>query len=296
MHRSSKERAVGVALTAASAALFGLLPLWTRSARAGGFSPEAILVFRFAFAAAASAATLLARRRPLGLPRRSVAPLAFAGLAGYAGTALLLFLSYERIPSGASTTIHFLFPAIVAGFGLATGRERPAPTLLGGIALGLAGLALAVEPWKGAFDAAGVTLAVGSAFTYALYIACVADPRLAGLERIRLALWIAIFSGAGILAWALPSGRFVVGAGLGAWLAMAGMGLFSTFLAIAAFAQGIRLIGPTTASILSTFEPLTALAMGILFLGERPGPLFALGAAMILASALVAAAAKRGER
>lgn len=293
MSRSTREKAVGVALTAASAALFGLLPLWTRSARAGGFSPEATLVFRFAFAALASAVALRARRRPLGLPRASIGPLAFAGLAGYAGTALLLFLSYERIPSGAATTIHFVFPAMVAGFALATGRERPAPALVGGIGLGLAGLALAVEPWKGSFDAAGVALALGSACTYALYIVCVADERLAGLERLRLALWISIFSGLGILAWAVPSARFQIGSGAAAWLAIGGMGVFSTFLAIAAFAQGIRLIGPTTASILSTFEPLTALAIGFLVLGERPGAFFALGAAMILASALVAALAKR---
>lgn len=285
-------RAVGIALSAGSAALFGLLPIFARTARDGGYSPEAVLVFRFGLSAAAIGLVRLLRREKLRPPREALGPLALAGILGYAATALLLFLSYEFMPTGPATTVHFLYPAAVAAAAVLTGREKPAPATLAAAVLGIAGLAIAAEPWNAAFDPRGTALALASALTYAFYVVLVADPRLSRLPRFQLVFWVSAFAFAGVLAGSLASGRLVLGVGAPALGALGAMALLSTVVAVAAFAEGIARVGPTAAAVLSTLEPLTAVLVGMAFLGERPGATFAFGAALVLCSGIAVALGK----
>ena len=55
------------------------------------------------------------------------------------------------------------------------------------------------------------------------------------------------------------------------------------------FARGLRLLPACTVGTLSLSEPFTAAALGLLVLGERPGPIAAVGAAILLAGLTVAA-------
>ncbi|MEA2666858.1 MAG: hypothetical protein QOI11_3802, partial [Candidatus Eremiobacteraeota bacterium] len=71
-------------------------------------------------------------------------------------------------------------------------------------------------------------------------------------------------------------------------------------LAIVTFIAGLRIVGPTLASVLSTLEPVVTIALGIAFLGEAlhgsalAGALLILGAAIGLT--LARAQRSRGER
>ena len=65
-------------------------------------------------------------------------------------------------------------------------------------------------------------------------------------------------------------------------LAVAGIGVVSTVVAMTTFLAGMALIGPTRASVLSSLEVIVTLVLAFLFLGERLGPWQWAGAALIL--------------
>jgi drug/metabolite transporter (DMT)-like permease len=79
-------------------------------------------------------------------------------------------------------------------------------------------------------------------------------------------------------------------AGFG-WLA--GIAVISTVAALSLFFAGLRLVGPTTASILSTAEPLTAVLLAFLVFGESLSAVQLAGGALVLAGLLVLSA-RRG--
>ncbi len=78
-------------------------------------------------------------------------------------------------------------------------------------------------------------------------------------------------------------------AGPAGWLAIAFLALVSTVGAVGLFFEGMQRIGPTDAATVSTLEPVVAVSLAALFLGESIGPLAAAGGAAILAAVLVLA-------
>ena len=60
------------------------------------------------------------------------------------------------------------------------------------------------------------------------------------------------------------------------------LGAIPTALAYILFARGLERIGASETATLTLAEPLTAAALGVLALGERPGAAAAAGAALVL--------------
>ncbi len=66
------------------------------------------------------------------------------------------------------------------------------------------------------------------------------------------------------------------------WIAVGAIALFSTGMAIAFFLVGVKVIGASQASILSTLEPVLTLTIGVLLLGEHVSGTQLFGGAMVL--------------
>ena len=79
-------------------------------------------------------------------------------------------------------------------------------------------------------------------------------------------------------------------AGFG-WLAA--IAVVSTVGAVSLFFAGLKRVGPTTASILSTAEPVTTVVLAFLAFGESLGPVQLAGGALVLGAVLVLSAPAR---
>jgi len=55
------------------------------------------------------------------------------------------------------------------------------------------------------------------------------------------------------------------------WLAVGGIALVATVIAIVTFFAGLERVGPTAASTLSTLEPVTTVLLATVLLGEQLG-------------------------
>jgi drug/metabolite transporter (DMT)-like permease len=63
--------------------------------------------------------------------------------------------------------------------------------------------------------------------------------------------------------------------------------LLGTTIPVLTFILGLRLVGPSRAAILSTFEPASTVLLAVIILGELASPLQYLGGALIIASVLL---------
>lgn len=280
-------RRAGILYILASAASFGAMPIFARVAYADGVDTYTMLALRFAAAFAILAG--LMRLRRVGWPRGgTLAGLIAMGGLGYVGQAFCYFSALQHAPAGLVALLLYLYPALVAVLATVVLKERLTRRKLAALVLALGGAVLTIGLSRGGTPA-GVAFGLGAAGIYAVYI--IAGTRL--LERApALAAATVVIAAAGVVYAVLAAAHGphwpATPAG---WGGVAGVALFGTVVAITAFFAGVERIGPTSASTLSTFEPVVSVVLAGVFLDERLSPWSLAGGALILAAVVLLARA-----
>jgi drug/metabolite transporter (DMT)-like permease len=291
-------RSSGTLLCLGSAAAFGAMAVFGKLAYAGGATVGTLLSVRFTVAAALLWTLVLAggaARELRALDRRDVGVALALGGCGYATQAGCFFAALERIDASLLSLLLYTFPAMVAAAAVALGRERLDGRRLTALGLASGGLVLVVGgAATGALDRLGVALALGAAVVYSAYI--LVSEGIAGRIRPRLlAALVCTGAAATLTAGSALLGELrpgeVTGAGWG-WLVC--VAVVSTVVAIALFFAGLARVGPTTASILATVEPVVTVLLAFLVFGETLGGLQLAGGALVLGGVLVLHARLRG--
>jgi drug/metabolite transporter (DMT)-like permease len=210
------------------------------------------------------------------------------GAVGYSAQAGCYFTALERLDASLLSLLVYAFPAIVLVAAIALGRERPDWRAAAALVLASAGLALVLAgAGAGALDPLGTLLGLAAAFVYAAYV--LSSDGVAGRAGpLVLSALVSTGAAATLTLAGVAGGQVhpgdVSAAGLG-WLA--GIAAVSTVGALGLFFAGLRIVGPTTASILSTAEPLTAVLLALLVFGEALGAVQLAGGALVLGGVLV---------
>lgn len=282
--------ASGTALVILSSVAFGSMPLFARLAYADGVTPVSLLFFRFSIAAVLMACIMLVRKERFpGL--RIAGGLALMGAVGYVGQSLCFFSALTMAHSGLVVLLLYLYPVLVAVLSAIFYKERLDGARGAAVALALAGTALTVGPQLNARPL-GIVLGLGAACIYSLYI--MAGNRLMKkVSPIAGSTVIMAAAGAAFGALAAESGLTLPVSASG-WAGVAGLAVIATVIAITTFLTGLPLTGPTKASVLSTFEPVTAILLAALFIGEPVGFWTISGGTLILAAAVILA--RSGEK
>jgi len=75
--------------------------------------------------------------------------------------------------------------------------------------------------------------------------------------------------------------------GSGGLVWIVAIAIASTVAPVVAFMLGLRSVGASTASIVSTFEPVVTVALAVALFGEGLGPVQAFGGALVLGAVVV---------
>jgi drug/metabolite transporter (DMT)-like permease len=288
----------GALICLASAVAFGAMAIFGKLAYDEGATVGTLLAVRFLLAAAlfwVLVAGTGAARHLRALPRRDLG-LAFAlGGVGYSAQAGAYFAALHRLDASLLSLLLYTFPAMVTVAAIALGRERANRRKTAALVVASAGLFLALAgAGAGALDPLGTLLGISAAVIYSTYVLTSAGVA----ERVGpLVLSALVCTGAATtLTLAGAAGGDVhpgdvSAAGFG-WLA--GIAGVSTVGAISLFFAGLKRVGPTTASILSTAEPLTTVLLAFLAFGESLGPVQLAGGALVLGAVLVLSASAGG--
>jgi drug/metabolite transporter (DMT)-like permease len=275
---SPRDEARGLTLVALSTIAYGVLPILGKVAYAAGVRVLPLLAWRYVIAAALIAILDRGPRPPL----RERARLWAIGSV-FVFNSIAYFRALEDIPASVTALVLYTYPVIVALLAALVGVEPLTWRALLATLVAFAGCALTAggAPAGAALSLSGVAWALAAALVYASYI--VLSSRFgSGVPARVLALHLAQAAAVICVAFALADGGLALPVDPRGLLAVAGIGVVSTVVAMTTFLAGMALIGPTRASVLSSLEVIVTLILAFLFLGERLGPWQWAGAAFIL--------------
>jgi len=275
----------GAALVIGSAVCFGTLGVFGKLAYRLGLTTPQLLSYRFALAAVLLwlAATVIRQPFP---PRRSLVGLAIMGGAGYVGQSGSYFSALHFIPASTNALLLYTFPVVVTLLAALLFREALGWIKLAACSLAFLGTLLVVEAQLHAAAPIGIVLGLGSAVFYSGYI-LYGSRLLPGLPPVSATATIMTAAAVVWSIFAAATGQLEVAWTIPRVALIASFAVLGTTIPVLTFILGLRLVGPSRAAILSTFEPASTVLLAVIILGELASPLQYLGGALIIASVLV---------
>lgn len=272
----------GYLLVLISAICYGLQPFFAYFAYNDGANPVGLLLSRFSVAALLL--FLWLKRRGIPLPRRK---LFFQNLwigFGYAGAALGYYSASHSVSVSLAVILMFSFPAFVTLYTILILKEPTTPTKITSTILAIVGVILATGvDLQG--EPEGIIWALFAAFSYGSAI--IYGSHSTKPENPIASAWVILFGG--VLIFALV-GMFqsisLPHSGTG-WSAILGLAIFATIAPIATFIAGSPKIGASSASTLSTLEPIVAILIAVSLIGEQLSPLTLIGGVLVVTATLL---------
>lgn len=277
-----RQRWLGIAAMLLSAIAFGWLGVFARLAYADGAEPITVLCLRFSIAAVVMFGILRVRGERLPRGRLLVGLLLLGGI-GYVAQSLAYFVALTMASAGLVAVLLYLYPGLVTIISVVFFKERLTPRMVLALVLALAGSALAIGPIGGG-KPLGILFAISGAVIYAIYIT--AGSRITA-QAGAIPSSTVIMSAAAVVYIGIMLARGPVWpASIDGWLAIVGIALISTVLAIVMFFIGLERIGPTAGSTISALEPLVSVGAAVVVLHE-PISLWQLGGGLLILIAVV---------
>lgn len=266
---------------------YGLMPLISGIAYKSGTSVESLLFTRFLVAAI----IIWALVRLMGIPYRTtlrhlVYIICFS-LIGYTLCAHFVFSAYKYLTGSLVTMIVFLHPAMIVAWESVVDRKPPGPAKAGALILTLAGLVVILWDPGAVLNWPGVLMSLGAAATYAYFCIAVVEPRTHHMSSLAVTAYVITVSLVVYLLIALVKHEPLIPQTFTGLSMAVILGIVSTAFASLAFYWGIKQVGPSTAALASTFEPVFVALIGVLFVGETLTWRFLLGSVLILGALLL---------
>ena len=287
----------GYVFAALAAASYGTNPVFAKPLYADGMNPDSVLLFRYAFGIALLGLLMIWngwRRHNLStafrVSRHSLPQLVILGIL-MALSSLTLFLSYNYMPVGIASTLLFTYPILVAvimtlvyhepmswlvviclllatsGVGMLCEQTPPSPLLRGETPSGLAGILPLSRGTEGVFMI-GALLVLLSSLSYAIYLVGLNKTRVRTIASMPVTFYVLCF-GFLLFVWRICfGGAFTLPQHGVMWLNLIALGLLPTVVSLLLTAWAIQRIGSTQTALFGALEPVTAVALGIIFLGE----------------------------
>jgi inner membrane transporter RhtA len=218
---------------------------------------------------------VVVRPRPSAFTRSSLLACVALGLV-ITGLTMLFMAAVARLPLGTASALEFLGP-----LGVAVVRGKGRSKLWAGLAA--VGVLLLTEPWNGTPDVAGIGFALGAAACWAAYILLTqrVGDQVSGVRGLAIAMPVAALAATAV------AGPAVFGQ-LTWQLLLVGLGLAVLLPVIPFMLEMLALRRLTTAAFgtLMCLEPGIAVVVGLLALGQVPGPVPVVGIAFVVAAGI----------
>ena len=280
------EKIRGIIYACLSAATFGMIPLFANTAMQEGVNNDTILVYRYMIAAIVYGIYLLFRKTDLRISKKACVELLWAGVGGYGITAYFLFLSYRYMPTGSATSIHDLYPVVVAIFMSLFYRQHLSLLVKGAIGLAIAGVYF--MSWSGGeIKWAGLVFAILTTFTYGTYIVALNRPLLRSMNPDVLTFYVLLFTALFYWIAAGVKGTFTLNYTPHFLFDMSMLGILSTVISARLLVAAVARIGSVATSVLGTLEPITAIIVGVYAFHEELGIKNFVGLLLVLMSVLI---------
>ncbi len=272
----------------AAAVIFGCMPLGASIIYDAGVTPFSLVLLRGLLAAPVLAVLTHLKGDTLRVSRAAAIEGALIGMIGCGIVPLLLFLSYTMIDSSTAMVLHFVYPGVVV-VGSLLFHEKIQKSAILCVVLCMLGITFFFDG-TGKIDPVGAVIAILSGVGYAAYVLLLAHARhKEELTGFRLSFFATVASGLLALVVCLVTDTLALPRTALGWVACF---IFAVALgagAVVLFQKGTNIVGGQRAAILSTFEPITGVAVGLIFLNERLTLRTFLGSVIVLSASVLIA-------
>ena len=264
-----------------SAFIYGLAPVLARFAYGGGINSITLTFLRSAICLPLLFILLLKKKIPLSLTKKEVKDIFNAGIFGNAFMMITLYASYEFIPVGLSTVLHYIYPLIIVLVCAVIFREKTGiKTIISSILVTI-GILLFAKIESGS-DKVGIILAFISGLLYAFNIIYLDKSGLDRMNYIKLTFYFSVIMSITAFLFAFFSDALTFNISGYSWILSILISVLVTKIALPFFQLGIMHEGAAKAGILSTAEPITSVVLGIIFLNEEITLFGIIGCVMII--------------
>jgi drug/metabolite transporter (DMT)-like permease len=241
----------------------------------------------------------------LKVPFREIPFLAVFGICGLAFVQWFYFLAIHRLAIGIALLVQYLAPLLVALWARYVFHEPVRRRVWLALALAVAGLALIVDVRHGGtVSTAGILFAVAAAATYMLYI-LLAEHAVDLRGAVPLLAWgfgfAALFFAVIAPWWSFPGREVSADTSLlghlsewhlPVWLLMTSMVLVGTIVPFFLLVSALRHLPAVRVGIIAMLEPVVAIVVAWVWLGETLAAVQITGAIVVLAAILLAQTAR----
>lgn len=286
---------LGIACALAAAALYGLIPNFSRAAFENGVPPVESTFVRTSIIAIAFAVLAILRGESFVLPRAALGSFAIQALA-----TLMISVGYlaagQFIPVGLTVIVLFTFPLVILLASPLVEGRRPGLLRIALALFAFAGLAVAIGPGFDGLDWRGLLLAAAAAVGSVLQffsgraISRHLTPTVFG-SLVHLVIWpatllVALMIGGGTL-------RFLPGGTVAAW----GYGFLAGLAGVYTLAYLVQMLSlrfapASTVAPFFNLEAVVTTGVAALLLGERLALNQYAGGGMVLAALLASSLVK----
>jgi drug/metabolite transporter (DMT)-like permease len=277
----------GIWLTVLSGIMYGSIGYFGETLRKAGFSIDNMLFWRFLISTLMMLPFLFCIRKdkaPI-----SIKPVLLAcglGSIFYSSSTAFYFIASAEIGTGLAMVIFYAYPAFVVLIMWLLYKGIISNITIISTILIIIGCAFITGGKDINFQPIGTLYAVLSAIMYAFYM--VFSKNIVG--NLPATLFTLLVCAGNTLAFFILSvvkNSFIIPHTPYTWMIIILFSAIGTVIPLILLIEGMKYISASKASILSVFEPVVTLIIGIIFLGEAVLSIQVIGIAIILASAIV---------
>jgi drug/metabolite transporter (DMT)-like permease len=181
-------------------------------------------------------------------------------------------MAFVYVDVGVVTTLHFVYPMFVTLGSVLFLREKLNPIKVIALLITTSGIGcffLGTDNSTSQNAWLGIVMALTSGITYAFYMIFIDKSGLKNINPLKVTFYVAAVSSAVMLFYGTFTKSLVLDIlSPKAWVISAVFSILCTVIALSLIQVGIKNTGPSTAAILSTFEPITSVVFGSILLGE----------------------------
>lgn len=257
----------GVVFTIISAFVFGFTPILAKVTYEGGNNPITLTFLRALLGMPFLYIGVKKNQTSMKINLNDFFHFIMLSFLGIGITTISLYASYNYISVGMATTIHFIYPCVVYLICILFFKEKITFKKMLALIFSTIGIVMLVDKVSMG-NILGIFLAALSGITYSLFLVYLDKSGFKFMDPFKCTLYISLFNIFGI---------FIIGSFIGqlnfyitpyAWLITILISFLTSIFGNAFLQLGVKYCGATTASILCTFEPITSVILGIVFLNE----------------------------
>ena len=250
-----------------SSSLFGLMPLFTKMAYSYGATPMTVAFCRCFYATIILAVMLpFMKKNIFSIERKQIVPMLKIAIP-FGLIPVTLFIAYTYLDSGMATILFYTHPIFVMVLSILMYHTFPSKKQILCMILCLAGIVL-LNAIQGEVKIVGIAIAILAGFIYSVYVIACDQKGIDEIDPTVLSFWINLFASIIVGIIGIASGQLMIVTEPMGQASMVILALVVSVIAVLLFQHGVLITGGLKASLLSTFEPLTSLFIGVIVFHE----------------------------